>query len=448
MQLLRLTIENVRGIRDLTLQLGGKSTVIWGPNGTGKSSIVDAIDFLFTGRISRLVDTGTKDIKLEIHGPHIDQKLESAVVEASVKLTGCNKPVVISRCMARHDVLVCPAAAKDEISAVSADIRNGGVILTRRDILNFVTAVGGTRADEIQNILNLSEIENVRKSLKNVIYQLRQKEDAAEHYVKNAAAAVNSILGLGDFSRDKLLTVVNECRLTHGGEPLETAEACNLKCNLTPLTRREAGEGLFNRTFFEQGIQQLQQIIHPDIVIDREKIDQRLRTFITKLKANEKLLQELKHLELTQMAKGFVDDSTTACPVCGQVYGEGHLKHLLDEKEATAKVAKETKITITEFSDALSAPAHNLLANIENIYNEISRSSVKEHLHNELNTLQAWQGALKDFLEILREPIELYLDSHLNSDDIARLLHPRILLTCSIALKPLFKRSHQYIALN
>ena len=64
MRLLQLTVQNVRGLRDLTLQLDAKNVVIWGPNGAGKSCVVDAIDFLFTGKLSRLMGEGTGGINL------------------------------------------------------------------------------------------------------------------------------------------------------------------------------------------------------------------------------------------------------------------------------------------------------------------------------------------------------------------------------------------------
>ena len=48
-----ITIQNFRGIRDLTLGPQGGNLVIWGPNGSGKSGVIDALDFLFRGEISR-----------------------------------------------------------------------------------------------------------------------------------------------------------------------------------------------------------------------------------------------------------------------------------------------------------------------------------------------------------------------------------------------------------
>ena len=74
MRLLELTVQNVRGLPYLNLSLDGKNVVIWGPNGSGKSCVVDAIDFLFTGKISRLMGEGTGGMNLARHGPHIDPR--------------------------------------------------------------------------------------------------------------------------------------------------------------------------------------------------------------------------------------------------------------------------------------------------------------------------------------------------------------------------------------
>ena len=96
MRLLQLTVQNVRGLSDLTLQLDAKNVVIWGPNGSGKSCVVDAIDFLFTGKISRLTGEGTGAINLTRHGPHIDHDAESALVSAMVQLEGFPEPIELS----------------------------------------------------------------------------------------------------------------------------------------------------------------------------------------------------------------------------------------------------------------------------------------------------------------------------------------------------------------
>jgi recombinational DNA repair ATPase RecF len=68
MRILELEINNVRGIEQLLLKPEGKNLVIRGPNGSGKSAVVDAIDFLLTGRVSRLTGKGTSGITLNNDG--------------------------------------------------------------------------------------------------------------------------------------------------------------------------------------------------------------------------------------------------------------------------------------------------------------------------------------------------------------------------------------------
>ena len=86
MRLLELEVQNIRGLRSLNLKPNGQNLVIWGPNGVGKSGVVDAIEFVLTGNIGRLAGEGTGGITLRKYGPHIDHDSESAVVEAVVKL--------------------------------------------------------------------------------------------------------------------------------------------------------------------------------------------------------------------------------------------------------------------------------------------------------------------------------------------------------------------------
>ena len=75
MKILNLEIKNIRGIKNIKIQPDGKSIVVFGPNGVGKSAIVDAVDFLLSGQISRLIGEGTKCLSLKEHGCHVDSSV-------------------------------------------------------------------------------------------------------------------------------------------------------------------------------------------------------------------------------------------------------------------------------------------------------------------------------------------------------------------------------------
>ena len=65
-------ISAFRGIPDLELELDGQNILIKGDNGTGKSSIVQAFEYMFTGTVSGL--EGTQGITVRKNMNHINYK--------------------------------------------------------------------------------------------------------------------------------------------------------------------------------------------------------------------------------------------------------------------------------------------------------------------------------------------------------------------------------------
>ena len=56
MRLEKLELENFRAIESAELELHGKSTVIFGNNGTGKSSVLRSINLLYANIINQIVN--------------------------------------------------------------------------------------------------------------------------------------------------------------------------------------------------------------------------------------------------------------------------------------------------------------------------------------------------------------------------------------------------------
>lgn len=60
MKISRIEQQNFRGIEQLTLELDGKSTVIFGVNGVGKSSVLRSVDLLYANIIGKLLNSTKK----------------------------------------------------------------------------------------------------------------------------------------------------------------------------------------------------------------------------------------------------------------------------------------------------------------------------------------------------------------------------------------------------
>lgn len=77
MKLLKLKLENFKGIRDFTLDADGKNVKVYGSNGTGKSTLMDAFTWILFGKNSK----DEKDFGIKTRNPEGVEipKLEHAV---------------------------------------------------------------------------------------------------------------------------------------------------------------------------------------------------------------------------------------------------------------------------------------------------------------------------------------------------------------------------------
>lgn len=243
MRLIEIEISKFRGIRHLTVHPDAKNLVLWGPNGSGKSAVVDAIDFLLTGEISRLKGTGTKYLSLAKHGPHVDFTASDAVVRALVKVSGFDEPFGISRCVASPGILVCDNdEAQQLLKRISSLARRKTHILTRREILRFITADGGDRATQIQEILNISELVDVRETLVKVRNSFRRSVAPAKSSVDRARSDVVAALDLQSGEDTAILDAVNLLRDSLGGQPVRHFESKTLKRDIAFLASADASK--------------------------------------------------------------------------------------------------------------------------------------------------------------------------------------------------------------
>ncbi len=160
MKIKELYIENIRGIKYLSIFPNCENFVVYGLNGTGKSAVVDAIDLLLTGNISRISGEGTGNIFLKKHGKHVDEEDEkNAFVKAIVIIDNCDTEIEISRCMEKNNELVYDEKYKSLIEPILILAENKHHILSRKEILNLIVSAPKSRAEKITNLKILKILE-------------------------------------------------------------------------------------------------------------------------------------------------------------------------------------------------------------------------------------------------------------------------------------------------
>ena len=441
MKVLELEIHNVRGISHLLLKPDGKNLVVWGPNGSGKSAVVDAIDFLLTGRVSRLTGKGTAGISLNKHGPHIDHKPGEAIVRAIVRLPNMKDPIEIRRCMAHPNNLECNPSAP-YLNSVMALARRGQHVLTRRDILKYITEEASTRAQEIQKLLNITEIEDIRKALVRVQNDFNRDLQAARSSVSTARGAANATVQGKIYQEDFIFQAVNKNREVLGGQPISSLRSKELKKGIKAPTVFSDDRSV-KATLLERDIQNLTNVTLEQNQSQIAKNDEQLRALIVTVRSDPQLLDALSHLQLTEMGMALIDENGN-CPLCGTHWPPDKLRKYLEQRLSKAQNAAQYMERITDLSTTISDFVNTTIASVQKV---IAATKIAD-LKTEFQLLQSWLINLHELVTDLEAPLEKYPDPRFDMIQVQQMLAPADIIKILSQISSTIKRRYPEITME
>jgi energy-coupling factor transporter ATP-binding protein EcfA2 len=418
MKILELEIENIRGIRHIRLTPNGENMVIWGPNGAGKSAVVDAIDFLFTGQISSLIGAGTAGITLKNHGPHIDQRPMEAFVRAKIKVNGVDEPINLERKMSSPKRLLYPTEYEVRVNPVFEVAARGQNVLSRRQILNYVAAEPSKRATEVQALLNLDEIEDIRKALGKTQRTADSEYKNARIRVEASQQDVQTTLNLTSFSIGGVLDKINKLRKVLGGGPLTELTILPCKAGITAPSARPPPSGI-NPEMVKSDVNALMELIKP-VEPSVSKKDEDLRRLVKELREDEHIRRELASRKLIEMGITLLDEEG-ACPLCGKSWHPEELRKHLDTRLANAVQATEKQKSIDDLAIAVGSVLETAIDYVGRIEDAVTQLKMLELV----GAFHTWKESLQKWLEILSDPLTHYSITTQPTNDIERLLAPK-----------------------
>lgn len=158
-----LSIEHLRGsVTPFTLifEKGKKLTVIYGENGTGKSTICDAFEFLGKGKVGSLENRGLGKTNKYWHS--IGKNTSDVSVSLKTASTTCKATI------AKADVICTPLDARPDVE-----------VLRRSQILSLVEATPGDRYNAISRFIDVSGVEASENALRQLIRDLTNQREVA-----------------------------------------------------------------------------------------------------------------------------------------------------------------------------------------------------------------------------------------------------------------------------
>jgi len=176
-KLQRLVMQAFRGIpSEMTVDFGnGESTVVYGDNGTGKSTIADALEWYFTGEIELLSHEGRQHAVRYVGGA--DDGVTSVEVRTSGTLGG---------------KVVFPDERTPEMFGA---LRRETFLLRGRTLADFINKTKTEKWKALVEILGLDAIESLREDLQRARNDLRKASKAAEEDVRVYRRALSADAG-------------------------------------------------------------------------------------------------------------------------------------------------------------------------------------------------------------------------------------------------------------
>ena len=400
MRLISLDVNNIRGIKNISIAPNEENMVIYGPNGTGKSAIVDAIDFLLTGKIARLTGEGAGVLSLKEHGCHIDSRdhLENTEVKAKVKI-GTDE-ITLERSINKPSTLIVePKEFEQNVRELLSLAELGQHLLTRRDILQYITAEAGRRAKKVISLLDLDKIESLRQTFVSLNTETSKESEMVEVNIATAKLDLATLLEIDPFSEGAVLAKVNEKRQKLGGAPITKLSVEEIKKDLTPhpfdtllstISDAEiiASVGMI-RKFFENS----------SVLYSSEK---ELVGLLEEVVKNKTLRKCVIYETLIKAGINLVDESNE-CPLCGRKWENGDFIDYLIEKEKEANIGREKQQQISQISQGLTkqiSTLQNLLTKCNEAHKQFKLETINvEELDDYLSGLSSWKETLSNPLD-------------------------------------------------
>lgn len=387
-----ISIEAFRGIRCLDIPLDGKGLVVLGENGTGKSSITDALEFFFTDRISHL--HGIQGLSVESHGPHVHFRPEDTKI--SLTFNADNRPLEKTF----HSEIQPP----DQLKEYCDVTRKGTFILRRSQILKFIITRPAERFTELANIMGLEElIDEIELEMMRTQDSFKGQLDGLKNGRDELISQLSSVLELDIKNEDEIVQGLNRKLELENLPAIKTlSEIEKLSKELIKKVRQPHLENDPKLKLSQLAALVSDQLIPEGLGGNLNKYIAETNDFLLDNSGINSILSLEKFLSHgTEVLKNQSDE---LCPMCEQSVDINDLKTRVQSRLTTLKNLTGRASELRQFGESLKTQ-------VETINNKLSELINRLKNIDELSTfkgqLESHQTFLTDFLKSIKTAIDM-----------------------------------------
>ncbi|MCX6579898.1 MAG: hypothetical protein NT166_06900 [Candidatus Aminicenantes bacterium] len=391
-----ISIKGLRGIKEqLTLEPNQKSVLLFGENGSGKSSITDVIEWFYNNRIDHLSGEeigrgGLEALKNIFLNDNTDAVADLEFTDEKLN----SQKTIYYKAGSLHSEFSNPEPIFKEYVDMS---RKENLILRHQDLLKFILFSKKDKLDNLSEIIGFSEVSKVRDILGKAVNEVKReyKKGNYDHQVSTQQPKIIESLGRTVNTDDQFVEAVNELvKPLNIGIKIERID--EIGSLLLQLKKPEDRLFIELQSFYHKTFDWASNLLPVLEIIEdlfKKYTDQFQKIISDVEKINKILLENL----LTEGVKLINTNAYTIdeCPLCLHPKPLSELLKELETRIIELQSFKKEKLKLNELKGSLNK--------------ELREASNKVHLLlSDKNTNTEENRELKDRIERFKTGLEIY----------------------------------------
>jgi len=412
-------IKGLRGIKEeVSLDLETNSLLLYGDNGSGKSSITDAFEWFYTNRIDHLVSEEIGRSGLEALRNIFLKDDENGMID--VRFTNDNYNSEKSIFYKKESLKSEHANQSEAFAEYLKESQKENLLLRYNDMVTFILDSKKGKLEMLSDIIGFSRVSQVRDILRRAAGDLARelKRGNFDNRISNQQAKIIENLGSVVTSEEQLIDAINEL-LKPLGINREITRINEIDEILSLVKKPEDSRAIELQSYYNKMIDWTSDV--PAVL---ETIEDQYKEYHEQFqkitgdieKINKILLENLLNEGVRVIKENVI--AGDRCPLCMQPKNKSELLKELEARIIELEQYKKEKLNINRLKESLNrelkAPLQRLNYFLfEQYSNTEENRELKENIENLKAGLENYSTQLD--LEIstsqrLRKPGEIAID--------------------------------------
>ena len=339
------------------MELNGKSLLLKGENGAGKSSIVEAIEYFFTGKLSVFEGEGTQSLSLQKHAPHKDFSTD----DMNIEITFAPDHMTLERTFEEEP------EPPEKLEDYFQTARKGTFILRRSQILKFITSVPADRFRAIASILGIEPLDNIELAMKRACDDLEGGVGFKRERIGILLMEISKLLG-EDISQSKeVLLSVNKKLKEANLSTIASFDEIDKPADEMLKAFRKTTD-MDQVTKLNEIIEELESLhINSEIAENLRNLNRKIIPLLEERTKRELAIREF----LVKSRQALEEAERNICPLCGQVVDREELLKQINERLQTLSQLSEEASEIRRASLNIEEKLSLLAVEVEKMCSEL-----------------------------------------------------------------------------